>query len=488
MKECELCGKSVEKFQRKYKGKGYCSTCYAYLFKKKKCSQCVQDKRIYRYLEPPVCQQCELKDQPCIRCGKTVFSLGKITEDGPVCNSCSKYYRPKKSCSICGKAENNASRRLKYGETVPICDKCFNKKHFVSCCRCKQRVAPFLFDFNRNAYCKPCATKPDKNCKVCGISMHAGNHSNTCYDCHALHKIKRILKQRENDLSNEAHQLYQDYSNWLLNRREPPFTSRQIVRDYEIFVFLDEWLTQKHVWPTYEEYVKVLTVKKSRKHLLTTTFLNEHKILSIDKKTKASIGDLNTITRLLEKISPGDSLRRYIDGYYKEMLSQYNKGKTSARSFRLAMTPAVAMLELGLQQNKTTPDDELIKQYFWLHYGQRAAITGFINFLQNKAQLDLKIPNQNYFQFKRPTESRARIKQKLITMLRSGNFSEELYIKTAIEYFHDIRLPSELHLIKKLTVNTNDIFLSLSLAGKTLHLPASFKELQYKKRTSHKKP
>lgn len=486
MKECELCGKSVEKFQRKYKGKGYCSTCYANLFKKKTCSQCGEDKRIYRYLEPPVCQQCKLKGQPCIRCGKTKFSLGKIAEDGPVCNSCSKYYRPKKSCYICGKTEHNISKRLKYEETEPICDKCFNKKHFTSCYRCKQRAAPFFFDFKRNAYCKPCATKPDKNCKVCGISMPAGNHSNTCYDCHALDKIKRTLNQRENDLSNEAHQLYQDYSNWLLDRREPPFTSRQIVRDFEIFVFLDKWVTQTNAWPTYKEYAKALTVKKSRRHLLTTTFLNDQKIFSVDGKIKAEIGDLNTINRLLQKIPPSSSLRLYLDGYYEEMLSRYNQGKTSARSFRLAMTPAVAILELGLRQDKTMPDDELIKQYLWLYYGQKTAITGFINFLKNKTLLDLHVPNQNYFQFKRPRGSRAHIKQKLIAMLRSGDFSEELYIKYAIEYFHDIGFPCELHAIKKLTVNTNNAFLSLSLSGRTLHLPASFKGLQHKKRAIHK--
>jgi len=471
VKECELCGKSVEKFHRKYKGKGYCSTCYAYLFKNKKCSQCGEDKRIYRYLEPPVCQQCELKGQPCIRCGKTKFSLGKVAEDGPVCNSCSKYYRPKKSCSICGKTEHNVSKRLKYGETESICDKCFNKKHFTSCCRCKQRVAPFFFDFKRNAYCKPCATKPDKNCKVCGISMPAGNHSNTCYDCHALDKIKRIVKQRKNDLSNEAHRFYQDYSNWLLHRREPPFTSRQIVRDFEIFVFLDKWLTQTNAWPTYEEYAKSLTVKKSRKHLLTTTFLNDQKIFSIDGKIKAEIGDLNTINRLLQKIPPDSSLRLYIDGYYEEMLSRYKQGKTSARSFRLALTPAVAMLELGLQQDKTTPDDELIKQYLWLHYGQRAAIIGFINFLRIKLAVDIEMPDKDHFKFTSPTESKARIKQKLISMLRTKSYDKSEYTQIAIEYFHGIAFPNELKKLEHLPIKLYSDMKCISLVGKPLYMP-----------------
>lgn len=473
MKECELCGKSVKKFQRKYKGKGYCSTCYAYLFKKKTCYQCGEDKRIYRYLEPPMCQQCKLKGQPCIRCGKTKFLLGKIAEDGPVCNSCSKYYRPKKSCSICGKTKHNVSKRLKYGETESICDKCFNKKYFTSCDRCKQRAAPFFFDFNRNAYCKPCATKPDKNCKACGISMPAGNHSNTCQGCHSRAKIKRTLKQREEDLSPKAHKLYQDYANWLLNRREPPFTSRQVIRDYEIFTFLDNWLIKNKAWPSYEQYAKAITVKKTRKYLLATTFLNDHEIFSIDKKMKAEIGDLDTIDRLLDKIPTESPFKIYIDGYYAEMLNRYKHGKTSTRSFRLALTPATAMLELGLKQDKKLPDDELLKQYLWLHYGQRAAITGFINFLRVKMAVDIEMPDKEYFKFTRPSESKARIKQKLISMLRSGESNNNQYIKTAIEYYHTIRFPYELNVIENINVNKKEGLFSVSLAGKTLHIPVT---------------
>lgn len=472
MKKCELCGKSVEKFQRKYKGKGYCSTCYAYLFKKNKCTKCGEDKRIYRYLQPPACQRCELKGQPCIRCGKAKFSLGKIIEDGPVCNSCSKYYRPKKSCSICGKKVNNVSKRLKHAETKPICDKCFNKKHFVSCFRCKQRAAPFLFDFKRNAYCKPCATKPDKNCIKCGAILPAGHHSNTCYDCHALAKLQRILRQRKEEICQQTHQLYQNYSNWLLDRREPRFTSRQIIRDYEIFVFLDEWFTKNSEWPIYKEFANALTIQKTRKHLLTTTFLDDWKIFSVDEKIKAEIGDLNTINRLLEKIPTESALRHYLDGYYTEMLDRYNQGKTSARSFRLALTPVVAMLKLGLKQDKTSPDNELIKQYLWLHYGQRAAITGFINFLKNEMAVGIEMPKSKYFKFTRPAESKARIKQQFISLLRSNDYNQAQYIIMAVEYFHNIKFPTELSKLEKIPFKQSNDISSLKLAGQILFFPS----------------
>ncbi len=470
MKECHLCGKEVEKYHRKYKGQGYCSTCYAYLFKKKACSQCDEDKRIYRYLDPPVCQQCDLKDKPCIRCGKTKFSLGKITEDGPVCNSCSTYYRPKKKCSICGKEQRNVSRRLRYGELEPICEKCFNKRHFVTCHHCKQRSAPFLFDLKKQAYCKPCTTKHNKNCLKCASSLPAGHHSNTCKNCYAIARIKRIIQGRKQELNPEVFELYSHYSKWLLNRRGAPFASRQIIRDFEIFEFLEDWMNNNNKWPSYYEYAHVLTVSKTRKHLLATTFLDEYGVFSISERTKSEIGNLNTIDRLIKKISINSALRPYIDGYYKIMQDQYNSGKTSARSFRLAITPAVSMLELGLSQRKIQPDNELIKQYLWLHYGQRAAITGFINYLK-RSKLNIEIPPLDSFRFIKPKESKIRLKQQLIQNLRQINADRSTYIKVGIQYFHNIKIPDEIKPILSISTTSDSKWFYLKLMGEVILIP-----------------
>jgi len=471
VKQCELCGKEVDNFQRKYKGKGYCSNCYAYLFKKNKCIQCGEIKRIYCYLEAPICEQCELKNKPCIRCKKIKYSLGKITESGPVCNSCSKYFRSKIACCICEEKSFSVARRLRYGENEPICEKCFNIKHFVSCSRCKQRVAPFLFDFKHNAFCKPCATKPDKACVACNVSLPAGHHSKTCRDCHAKIRIEMILKTQKVNLQLQTHELYKNYSVWLVNRRDAPVASRQIVRDIEIFKFLENWMNQNSKWPSYDEYALALTVRKTRKHLLATTFLNEYGIFTISERTKSEIGDLNTISRLLGKIPNNSTLKTYLNGYYEEMLSRYNLGKTSARSLRLAITPVVAMLALGLQQGKNTPDTELIKQYLWLHYGQRAALTGFINFLKRRENTDISLPSKHSFVFNRPLKSKTRLRQEIIDKLRSNNFEQDNYLKIAIEYFHNIRFPMELNKIKALPVKIDNNWYRLSLAGKKLLIP-----------------
>lgn len=469
IKECSLCGNIVEIYQRNYKGKKYCSTCYAYLFKKIQCSICGENQRIYRYLNPPVCQKCEQKDQPCIRCDKQNYSIGKITEEGIVCNSCSKYYRPKKSCFICNKTKHNVSRRLLYNEMEPICDTCFNKKYFISCCRCKQRAQPFLCDLERNTYCRSCIMKPDKNCFICDRLLPGGHHSNTCAICHAQTRFRKILYTKSLLLSNEAYDLYVKYADWLLKKKGIMLVNRQIIKDYQVFNFLEKWRRQYCKWPSYEEYAEALTVKKTRTYLLVTKFLQEKRIIIINTEIKSQIADKNTIDRLLERIPKYSELRIYLDNYYVHMLHKYEQGKISIRSFRLALTPAVSMLELGLLQNKKQPDMELVRQYLWLHYGQFAAITGFVNFL--KLQISIYMPRVDDFHFKRPTSSRQSIKQKLISLLRSTDISIEQYIYLAMEYYHGIRMPEELKYSGILAINYIGEWITIFIKKETIFLP-----------------
>ncbi len=101
------------------------------------------------------------------------------------------------------------------------------------------------------------------------------------------------------------------------------------------------------------------------------------------------------------------------------------------------------MLSLGESQNKQKPDNELIKQYLWLHYGQRASITWSVSILKS---MDIKIttPNKNYFELKESSESKVRVKQQILNLLRSSNPQMKLYIIFALSYFHKVKLPDEL--------------------------------------------
>ena len=470
MKECSLCGRQENSFHRKYKGKKYCSNCYAYLFKSKICSDCGNLKRIYRYNDPPICRQCETKDTPCIRCHKTEYSIGKVTESGPVCNSCSIYFRPIKTCTICHKSSRHVSRRLKYGENDPICEKCFNKKHYKTCSHCRQRSAPFFYDLDRNVFCKPCSTKPDKKCITCGLILPAGHHGRKCSECFGEISLQRRLKINIAGLDPVVAAIYADYSSWLAKKKGAQHAARIVDTDYEIFTFLSDWISEHNQLPSYQDYIQGLTVQKSRKHLVCTRFLNKEKIFQIDDKLKAEIGDLDTIDRIMTRLDTQSTLYPFLEGYHHKLQEKYLNGKTTPRSFRLALTPAVTMLNLGEYQKKKIPDNQLIKQYLWLHYGQRAAITGFINFLKKQGVI-IELTLESDFALIRPTESKSRIKQKLIEVLRHSHPKQDDLIELSLNYYHQVNLPSELKQIKPLLLTKKTTMRFINLKGMKFTIP-----------------
>ena len=87
---CNGCEKSVPQIKKRYMGKKYCSTCYVRIFKKCLCPSCGLFARLPKHDDQAICNEC-IKKQPCIRCNLTNKPIGKLTEYGVVCNSCSVY-------------------------------------------------------------------------------------------------------------------------------------------------------------------------------------------------------------------------------------------------------------------------------------------------------------------------------------------------------------------------------------------------------------
>jgi hypothetical protein len=471
LKECSLCGGFKEKMHRHYKGRSYCDKCYPYLFKKIECTVCLDIKRIYRYENPPICQQCQIEASPCLRCGKQEYKLGKLTEFGPVCNSCAKYYCDQKTCCECGKKSLRVARRLQYGINDPICNKCFRDNHFETCSHCKQRHPPFQYDLDRNMVCKECATKPDKSCTDCGAIVPAGCIGNKCKACCGLITLNRRIKLNKVGLQKSVAELYQEYGVWLTAKTGSQVASRKIIADYKIFTFLDGWVVSTGELPNYQSYIESLTVSVTRKHLLATTFLQEKGVITVCNTLKAETGDLDTIDRIVSSLSDQSPLYPYLNGYYSLLLQRNHNGKANARACRLALTPAVKMLLLGEFQSKILPDNTLLRQYLWLHYGQRAAITGFVNYLKKTCHIDIQMPAAEDFLFKRPRQSKYRIQQKLIEIIRSKDFGRDDLLEVCLNYFHHIALPEELTTLVSYLPNPKTALVNLKLGGKVFFVP-----------------
>ena len=67
--------------------------------------------------------------------------------------------------------------------------------------------------------------------------------------------------------------------------------------------------------------------------------------VNINLKIKEEFANLDMINRYLDRFSKGSKSRNLIKEYYKYLLEKLEQNKTTIRSIRLSLTPAVKFLE-----------------------------------------------------------------------------------------------------------------------------------------------
>ena len=441
-KNCDFCDNSLKNWDYRYNGKHYCRRCYELNFRLKVCTVCGKQKRIHRDLKNPVCKICQVKDKPCIRCGREIKYNGKITENGPVCSSCSKYFREQKRCPVCNKLSYDVFNSLIDGKRVTICQKCYLKR-LPTCSLCRRKKPTYTTDAKGKSICKKCATQK-RICKQCRKEFPAGR-GKICFECANLNGLKRKANQGKNKLSSYFSDYFVDFSNWLMSNRGSQFASLSLLNYLPYFQKLDQIALELGRLPNYQEIVEKFNVAITRKYLLATRYLEEKQVIEIDTTVKEEFANWDMIDRYLATFPEESFYGRAIKLYFKKLNEKLEKGKTSIRSIRLALTPAIKFFKYCKYCKEEQPKQELLKGYLWIYPGQKNAITGFINFLNSKfkCELDLKVIKKPVLE--RPKRPRKYLEQRLIKALRDEQYlsliGKDDFLRIAIGYFHWVDIP-----------------------------------------------
>lgn len=478
---CDYCHEKLSEWDYRYHGKHYCRKCYNYLFHFKICSVCNKRRKVYYSLKPPICKFCQVKNKPCIRCGKKEYSFGKITEHGPVCNSCAKYFTEQKTCSECKTKNLNVSnRKLPDGATKLLCQKCYNKKLPV-CNSCGYRRKPYsyLLD-NHKPICNICSIEVERECKQCHKPFPAG-FGNICSNCITKNSIDKKTAFISSSLSEHMSKYFKEFSVWLHKRRGSSFTSNHIQHYHKYFFDIDELCSELGRLPIYEEVVDKFTVAQTRKYLSVTIFFDEKGLIKVDKGIQEEYANLGMIDKYLDTFKSYSYRHKLLHGYFEYLYNKYKNGKTTIRSIRLALTPAIKLLEYCDHFNTEKPDMNILSGYLWLYPGQKSSITGFINFLKNKFKYELSIMDAPKIVLKRPKTSKKILKQRLIDLLRTNQEtknSQDL-IKTAIGYLHEIEIPSNVFINFSCIKTHTDKTVFIYLANYKFYLPSFIFEVSH---------
>lgn len=472
---CDSCGELLTTWDYRYRGKHYCRKCYDIDFSLQTCSVCGRKRKISTDLTIPICKTCQVKDKSCIRCGKSKYTNGKITADGPVCNSCSKYFREPKKCMSCETFSISVSNRsFSDGSIQLVCSTCYNKTLPI-CYRCGKQRKAYMHDENDHPVCEICVIEGDRECAQCSKLFPAGK-GRICRDCTYENTLQRKARYGSRALSPYMSELYVGFAQWLKQRRGVLFAAVHLNRYLSYFSKLDDLSERLNRIPVYGEVVAELTVATTRANLLVTLYLDQEKIIPIDRKVQEEYANIDMITRYCERFEEGTWAQKAIDGYLQTL---EGKGvKTSIRSIRLAVGSAANLISYTECLGELKISTNVLHGYLWKYPGQRSSITGFVNYLNREYQLKLEMPEWKHPELSSPKKGRMQLKQVLIDLLRSpvqsGEYQDRL-IRTAIAYLHGVDIPDNVCLGVEDIRQTKVGDRLMRLAGREFFLPKEFK-------------
>ncbi len=425
---CDECGGEMSKAHRWYHGKRYCATCYARLFKRRLCSGCGGSKRLPVFLPTTQCDSC-IGVQPCIRCTRSGRPVGRLTERGPVCNSCSPYYRDSEPCDLCGTPSPRLTRVLRLDSTARCCPTCASRDH-ETCPSCRRHR--LLVDTNDGVRCcRLCAEQPRRLCASCGKSIPAGR-GRSCEECSWKRSFQRRLdKEVEQFGSPRTQEIFREFGHWLVAKIGAQKAALKLKNYVGFFLFIEQ---SGEGIPSYRDLLRNYEPEGLRRVRLAMGWLEIRYGVVADPVMREEFADRRRIEQSLTALPPGpaaDLLRRYND----LLISRIGSGKLTLRSLRLALGVAREFLAFASPTGEVLPVQRDLDRFLLERSGQRASLEGFLGFLAQEQgeRLRSELSERAIAQAKKH-----RLERKLAELIDGGD--EGAWVSTALHYFHGVKV------------------------------------------------
>lgn len=412
-------------------GVRYCQSCYSKEFKRLLCGGCGMFKRLLASADSPRCQPCVVA-QPCVRCRKTGRPVGVMTPTGPACNACRTYFVALQPCEICGTTSRRLSAHATEEGLKKACPRCAREGHHT-CVACR-RHRPCVQDGDGAWRCKSCIEQGLVPCGACFQSMPAG-YGKRCQACYWRARCEHQASQLVELMTrHNVRNAFLEFVAWLLKEeRGMQRRTRRLREQAEFFVALDRLDDQRWTGQFLLEHFGTAAL---RRYELPVRWLKECRGAALSNEDKSREADLRRIREAVASLAPNTVARRVAEGFGARLLERCKAESLSARSARLAMRPAIALLQEEDPCGARLPGQSALDRYLARVPGQRAAISTFLGHLNSQHDLDLRLPPKHA-----PDSAAARRgleKQIAALVLRQGRHGDLLgrWVPLALRYFH----------------------------------------------------
>lgn len=460
---CGVCERPMARATRVEAGVRYCPTCYSQSFRRLLCGGCGMFKRLLASQDDSRCQAC-VAAKPCIRCRRIDRPVGKITPQGPVCNSCYSYFVESCPCEVC----NEPSRKLSVLRTGDgdkrACPRCLRaNQRTCAFCR-KHRLCQQIQDGRWQ--CKLCAEVGAIVCGNCFAPMAAGN-GKRCQACYWTERCQRSAAQLVELLrSKRVRDAFAAFAAWLPTQGSAQRAAMRLTKHAEFFVMLDG--CGDEAW-TGEFMLKRFGTATLRRYEMPVRWLQLHYDVALLAQDKAREADSSRVRRSVEMMPAGTFARELLEAFEKELESRRDAGKLTERSMRLAFRPAVALLSVEDPDGARAPGQAALERYLAATPGQRAAVSTFLGFLKSHRGVELRLPVRSSASVRKVLE-----KQIAALMASAGDAARiaQRWAPLALRYFHHLSATDAKTICKESTSNPGAGGTVFTYRGQNYWIPA----------------
>lgn len=372
----------MPKAQKIHRGRRYCTTCYARMFKRQLCSGCGNFSRLPVFDPSAVCRNCEVM-KPCVRCHRSGLKVGKLTAEGPACASCAHYFREAEPCERCSCASTRLSRLNIDGRLLRCCPACISKQTRSTCSSCRLPRVPVAKD--GPPLCKRCFALGELPCPICSQMMPAGRVK-SCEACSWGSTLEKRLKLLLRDTECPELQVsLSGFAFWLKARRGAHYAALNLQR---YLPFLEALHQHWVVMPSYAVLVEHFGAEGLRRVRSVVLWLQDTGQVQVDPAIREQASERRRIANSLAVFSEGPAYEALI-GYHRFLEQRLELGKIQLRSVRIALSSAVRLLFSTDASGLRLPTQKDLLQLLRKRPGLRASLYGFVQFLKRKYSLKL---------------------------------------------------------------------------------------------------
>lgn len=286
--------------------------------------------------------------------------------------------------------------------------------------------------------CKKCGQYGERPCIQCKELMPSG-YGSRCERCYWRSLLeKRVRLDCAAFSTRVMAEHFTAFGQWLVAQVGERKSALVIHRYLQFFGEIEQ---QWGDIPAYGPLLRRFGADGLRRVLLPMRWIEAVGLANPDEGEKIEDSERRRITVMQEKFSLGSNERVLLDSYLQMLFDRLAVGKITLASVRLALTPAAGLLS-GFDsgdQERWLPGQKELNAYLTEKPGQRAAISGFVRYLREMHNAEIRLPSANQAEAKRLR--RKTQETELLALMRDGDDSEHCrrqWISIALAYFHGL--------------------------------------------------